>query len=42
MTNTPSYVRSYEGRSLLEGVMDILTLMDNRAYAKKNAMSHSI
>ena len=35
MTNTLSYVRSYEGRSLLEGVMDILTLMDIRHMPKK-------
>ena len=35
MTNTLSYVRSYEGRSLLEGVMDILTLMDIGHMPKK-------
>src|SRR5678809_146590 len=35
MANTPSYVRSYEGRSLLEGVMDILTLMDIGHMPKK-------
>jgi hypothetical protein len=28
MTNILSYVRSYHGKSLLEGVMDILKLMD--------------
>jgi hypothetical protein len=35
MTNTPGYVRSYEGRSLLEGVMDILTVMDIGHMPKK-------
>jgi hypothetical protein len=35
MANTPSYVRSYEGRSLLEGVIDILTLMDIGHMPKK-------
>ena len=35
MTNNLSYVRSCEGRSLLEGVMDILTLMDIGHMPKK-------
>ena len=35
MTNTLSYVRSYEERSLLEGVMDILALMDMGHMPKK-------
>ena len=35
MTNTPNCVRSYEGKSLLEGVMDILTLMDKGHMPKK-------
>ena len=35
MTNSRSYVRCYEGRSLLEGVMDILTLMDMDRMPKK-------
>jgi hypothetical protein len=35
MTNALSYVRCYEGRSLLEGVMDILTLMDMELMPKK-------
>ena len=35
MTNAISYVRCYEGRSLLEGVMDILTLMDIGHMPKK-------
>lgn len=35
MTNAISYVRCYEGRSLLEGVMDILTLMDMEHMQKK-------
>ena len=35
MTNSRSYVRCYEGRSLLEGVMDILTLMDIGHMPKK-------
>ena len=35
MSNTLNYVRSYEGRSLLEGVMDILTLMDIGHMPKK-------
>ena len=35
MTYSPSYVRSYEGKSLLEGVMDILTLMDKGHMPKK-------
>jgi len=35
MPNNLSYVRSCEGRSLLEGVMDILTLMDIGHMPKK-------
>jgi hypothetical protein len=35
VTNYLSYVRSCEGRSLLEGVMDILTLMDLGHMPKK-------
>lgn len=35
MANTPSCVRSYEGKSLLEGVMDILTLENMSHMPKK-------